>query len=116
MYLVPVKSSLGIGGKITIAGGKRYTPFDINSSEAAGEGIVIDSLRNSEQFKDYFRADLKLNYKINSAKAAHEIGIDLVNIFGTKNIFKYTFVGGQDIVREDYQLGFLPIFYYKIDF
>ena len=44
------------------------------------------------------------------------VQMEEVNIFGTKNIFKYTFVGGQDIIREDYQLGFLPIFYYKIDF
>ena len=110
------KSSLGIGGKITLAGGKRYTPFDIVASEAAGDGVVIDALRNSKQFKDYFRADLKINYKINAAKVTHEIGVDLVNIFGTENIFKYSFVGGEDVVREDYQLGFLPVFYYKIDF
>jgi hypothetical protein len=109
-------STLGVGGKITMAGGKRYTPFDVAASEEAGDGVVIDSLRNQRQFRDYFRADLKLNYKINAEKVAHEFGIDLVNVFGTKNIFKYTFVGGQDIIREDYQLGFLPVFYYKIDF
>ncbi|PSR04873.1 MAG: hypothetical protein BRD50_02640 [Bacteroidetes bacterium SW_11_45_7] len=58
------KHTFGVGGKVTWGGGQRYTPVDTAASEAAGEVVGIDSLRNSKQFKDYFRADIKLNYAI----------------------------------------------------
>ena len=109
-------TTFGIGGKVSIAGNKRYTPFDIAASDSAGFGIPDYSQWNSKQLIQYFRTDIKLNYKINTSKLTHEIGLDLVNIFGTENVFKRTYTGGTPLVREDLQLGFLPIFYYKIDF
>ena len=44
-----------------------------------GEIVYIDSTRNSEQFAPYFRADLKINFKVNAKKVTHEIGLDLVS-------------------------------------
>ena len=51
----------------------------------------------------------------------HEIALDLVNVFGIKNILGYTYSPDpsdplSSPVKEEYQLGFLPLFYYKIDF
>ena len=56
----------------------------------------------------------------------HEIGLDLVNLLGTKNILGLTYAPslnpaessapGYQPTAEKTQLGFLPIFYYKIDF
>lgn len=53
-------SSFTIGGKITLAGGKRYTPIDIAVSDIAGEAVYIDSLRNTMQFNPYFRLYINL--------------------------------------------------------
>ncbi len=111
------RSSFTIGGKLTLAGGKRYTPIDIPASEIAGEAVYIDSQRNSMQFNPYFRADISIKYRINTAKSSHEIGLDLVNITGRKNVLKQTYVSGNNPpVIEEFQLGFLPIFYYRINF
>jgi len=112
-------TSFGIGGKLTIAGGKRYTPIDETASDSVGYAIYIDGERNSMQFRDYFRADIKFNYKLNTKKLTHEIGLDLVNVSGSENILKQTYTGKpppDGPVTEEYQLGFLPIFYYKVDF
>ena len=54
-------NSFTIGGKITLAGGKRYTPIDLAASDISGEAVYFDLLRNSMQFNPYFRADLKFN-------------------------------------------------------
>ncbi|MBI4645603.1 MAG: TonB-dependent receptor [Bacteroidia bacterium] len=115
------RSSVTIGTKITLAGNKRYGPVDSTQTILQGEIIYIDSLRNSLQFKDYFRTDIKINYKINYKKITHEIGLDLVNIFSTKNVLKLTYAPdpadpSANAIREEYQLGFLPLFYYRIDF
>ncbi len=120
-FTVSEKGSFSIGTKITAAGNKRYSPVDTAASVRTAEIQWVDSLRNTKQFKDYFRADVKLNYRLNTKKITHEIGFDLVNVLGTKNILKLSYVPNAadpkaDPVREEYQLGFLPIFYYKADF
>ena len=111
------------GIKITYAGGKLTTPVDEAATIAAKELIFIDSLTNTVQLKDYFRVDLKLAYKMNGRKyrVTHEFAMDLVNLFGIENVLGLTYAPNPadptaSPVKEEYQLGFLPLFYYKIDF
>jgi hypothetical protein len=61
-YIVKNKT-FTFGGKITWAGGRRYSPVDIDSTQKATDIVYVDSQRNSLQFKDYFRADLKLGFQ-----------------------------------------------------
>jgi hypothetical protein len=112
---------LGLGIKATGAGGKRKGIVDPIASAEQGEVIFKDEGFNESQFKDYFRFDIKTTYKINKKNITHEIGIDLVNLTGAKNILNYSYTPNNtpsldDDVSENYQLGFLPIFYYRIDF
>ena len=116
-------STLITGIKVTVSGGKLYSPVDTQKSLAYGDAVVIDSQRNTLHFKDYFRTDLKLGARFNSKKVTHEIGIDLVNVFNTKNILSVTYsqglatqTNGANPFYYQYQLGFLPLFYYKLDF
>jgi len=115
------KSSLSLGAKVTFAGGKRYGTVDDSTSILQQEVIYMDEGYNENQFADYFRADFKLSYKHNAKKVTHEFSLDLVNLLGTQNLLSLTYapVPGDpdaDPIRKNYQLGFLPIFYYKIDF
>lgn len=114
-------SSLLTGLKITYTGGRRYSPANVASSNAIGDLVVIDSLRNTLQFKNYFRTDIKLGVRINARRLTHEIAIDLINIFNTKNILSNTYnfdlaAQGAYPFTTQYQLGFLPLFYYRVDF
>ncbi len=115
------RNTIGVGTKITWAGGKRYGYIDSIASRLASEVLFKDEGYNSLQFRDYFRADLKLNYRINGKKKniTHEIAVDIVNLTGVKNILSLTYAPdsntGSPFV-ENYQLGRLPIFYYKVDF
>ena len=114
-------NALVVGMKITTTGGRWYGPADISSSNEARELVFVDSLRNTLQFAPYFRFDIKLNYRINRKKVSHEIGIDLVNVLNTQNVLKISYAPDQSgdpylSIREEYQLGFLPIFFYKFDF
>jgi hypothetical protein len=111
------KNIVGIGGKITYGGGRVYSPYDLDASQNSEYPVVIDAQRNSKMFPDYFRFDIKLNYVLNTRKKiTHEIGIDLVNVTGSKNILRLSYVGGTDPIKRVNQLGFLPLFYYKLDF
>jgi hypothetical protein len=112
----------GIGGKCTVAGGKRYGLVDVDKTNADKELIFKDSLFNNLKFKDYFRVDLKISWRMNTKKMTHEIGLDLVNLMNTRNLLSLAYaplaVTAQhpEPTAERFQLGFLPIFYYKIDF
>lgn len=110
-----------VGTKTTTTGGRWYGPANVAASSTASELVYVDSLRNTIQFRPYFRFDIKLNYRFDRSKISHEIGIDLVNVLNTKNILSLTYAPDpygdpNKSVREQYQLGFLPLFYYKIDF
>jgi hypothetical protein len=118
--------SLGLvtGLKATMAGGRWYGPVDDDASLEQREIIFIDQDRNTQQFDDYFRLDIKTNLTWNRPETTHELGIDFVNILGTENILKLTYAPDEmdpddpnySPVRKEYQLGFLPIFFYRIDF
>ncbi len=115
------KHTLGIGGKVTVAGGKRYGYINLPGTSEQKELIFSDSLFNTRQFKDYFRADLKISWKMNAKKTTHEIGLDLVNILNTRNVLGLAYAPdladpGKEPLAEKTQLGFLPIFYYRISF
>lgn len=119
-FKLGAKQSISVGIKVTAAGGKRYGYVDIAQSQALNELIFQDDGFNSRQFYDYFRADLKVNWKFNAKRSTHEIGLDLVNILNSKNLLSLAYAPNiadpsAEPIAFKQQLGFLPIFYYKID-
>lgn len=128
-FKVNERSIIGIGAKVTAAGGKRYGLVDIETTNSMKEIIFQDTDFNDYQFRDYFRADLKISWRKNADRVTHEFGLDLVNILGTQNLLTLAYrppLTAQDFAAqqngtflpysEKNQLGFFPIFYYKIDF
>jgi len=120
-FKVSKKQTISLGIKITQAGGRRYGYVDLAKSKAIQEIIYRDSAFNDRQFKDYFRLDFKVNWIVNGKKATHEIGLDLLNIFNTKNLLGLAYAPNLtdptvEPIAQKQQLGFLPLFYYKIDF
>ena len=125
-FQVNPKNIIGIGMKVTYAGGRRYGDTDDSLSIVFNEVIFKDDNFNAYQFRPYFRADVKISWRMNANKLTHEIGLDLVNIFNTRNLLSIAYAPSLDPAvanqpgyrpfAERNQLGFLPIFYYKIDF
>ncbi|MEO5642258.1 MAG: TonB-dependent receptor, partial [Bacteroidia bacterium] len=116
------KQTLETGIKLTMAGKRYYTPIDTAASRLANEEVYSDSLRNTQNFStSYMRLDLRIVWKLNTKNVTHEIGLDLVNVLNRKNILGLTYSPNpihqeRNPVVEQYQLGFLPLFYYKLDF
>jgi hypothetical protein len=115
-------STFTVGAKATTIGGKLYSPVDVVASNKYGDIVVVDNMRNTQRFQSYFRTDLKLGVRLNAKRLTHEIALDLVNVSGQKNILSLTY--SSDLAAQgnafpfytQYQLGFLPIFYYRVDF
>lgn len=115
------KNAINVSGKFTYGGGKRYSPVDVAASNAVMDVVADNNKVNTLQFDPYNRLDLRIAYKINGKKAAYEIALDLVNIMNTKNVLALSYAPDPANVNADpliknYQLGFLPLFYVKVDF
>ncbi|MBX7240361.1 MAG: TonB-dependent receptor [Bacteroidia bacterium] len=113
------KYALNVGGKITASGGGWYSPVDTALSNYQRELVDVDAEKNTLRFKPYFRTDFRTSFHINAKNVTHILAIDLINVFDTQNILKLTYapnpITGNNI-RYDYQIGRLPIFYYRLDF
>ncbi|MBK8492618.1 MAG: TonB-dependent receptor [Saprospirales bacterium] len=112
-------SALNIGAKLTYVGGRWRGLIDREASDQIQDIVFLNSNMNTIQLKPYFRADLKASLRWNRPKVLHEFSIDLVNVTNYENLLLLTYVPGHpsgEPIQETYQLGFLPIFYYKLDF
>jgi hypothetical protein len=121
-FKIGKKQTIETGLKLTMAGKRYYTPVDTAASRLENDEVLVDSLRNTKTFSSaYFRLDARVVWKLNTKHLTHEIGLDLVNITNRQNILGLTYSPNPvhpeaDPVVEQYQLGFLPLFYYKLDF
>ena len=115
------KNTLSFGTKFTYGGGKRYSPVNLAASNAIMDIVPQNDKVNTLQFAAYNRLDLRIAFKINAKKSNTEIALDLVNVLSVKNILALSYspdpsdVNANPLVKN-YQLGFLPLFYVKVDF
>lgn len=108
---------LNAGGKITLAGARRYSPIDTLASRREREYVEIDAQKNTLRFGSaYARFDFRVSYKINAKHVTHEFAIDIINLTNRHNVLKYSYISEPPYSRQEYQLGRLPLFYYKLDF
>lgn len=109
---------LTLDTKLTAAGGRPYTPINLEASRAAGEEVLYEDQAFSLRYDDYFRWDVKIGFRLNSAKRklSQTFFLDFQNVTNHANIFalRYNEVTG-DINRID-QIGFFPDVLYRIEF
>ena len=110
------KHQLAFDWKLTAAGGRYYTPVDLQASENAGYAIYQEDKAYSERFKDYFRTDLKISYRMNSKKVTHEFSVDMQNISNQQNEFLKTYNRRTNDLNTEYQLGLFIVPQYRILF
>jgi hypothetical protein len=108
-----------VGVKYTSTGGRRYGEVDDSASIVKKDVVYEKSTENTLQFKPYHRLDIKVGFRFHRQGATHDVGIDFMNVFNTENILQLSYVPNLDTkgkVLPEYQLGFLPFFYYRVEF
>lgn len=112
------KNVFSIDSRLSTAGGRYYTPVDIEASREAEYEILQDELAFTQQFDPYFRLDIKFGMKINSSrkKLSHQFYIDFQNVTNNDNVFARQYNRQTNNVDQIDQIGFFPDFGYKIQF
>lgn len=108
--------TIAVDFKAVAAGGKRYTPIDVESSREAGKAIYDEARSFELQSKMYYRLDIKLTYRMNNKKFMQEFFVDFQNVTNRKNIFSEWYDARNERIRTQHQLGFWPNFNYRIQF
>ncbi len=102
--------------KFTWNGGQRYTPIDLTRSQLEGYTVLDYNNLFSEQFTDYLRFDVKVGLRLNRKKSTQEFTAYLQNVTNRQNLFQQSYNEKTEEIEYTYQMGFLPVFQYKIEF
>lgn len=112
------KNIFAINSKLTTAGGRYYTPVDLEASVANGFEIRDDENAFSQQFDAYFRLDVRFSIQLNSTKKkrSHQFYVDFQNVTNKENVFSRDYNRLTQRVDQVNQLGFAPDFGYRFTF
>ncbi|MDI1355962.1 MAG: TonB-dependent receptor [bacterium] len=113
------RNVFSLGMKLTQAGGRYYTPVDLEASQASGTQIVKgDEYAFSQRYPDFFRLDVKVGITLNSKlkKLSQSFSLDIQNVTNTQNVFAQRYSPVTNIINTAYQIGFFPNFVYKVQF
>ncbi len=112
------RNALTFDSKVTNAGGRRYTPVDLEASQLVGFEVKQDEVAFSERYDPYFRWDVKFGVRLNSAKRkiSHHFYLDIQNVMNNENIFVRRYNRQTNQVNEVNQIGFFPDFMYRVQF
>ena len=110
------RQTITVDARVTTAGGQRYTPIDLEKSRRQGQAVYDRDKAYSKQFDPYFRADVRVGYKISGKKFTQEWAIDVQNVTNRDNPFGKEFNPETSEVETTNQLGLFPVVLYRITF
>jgi hypothetical protein len=102
--------------RVSYAGGRWYSPVNLEASRLAGSEVRDESVAFSSQLTPYFRVDAKVGYRINGKKISQSISLDIRNITNNQNVFQRGYDAFSRNVETTYQTGFFPMLFYTIYF
>lgn len=95
--------------KFTTIGGRYFTPVDLAASQQKGEAVYDKSKAFSVQQTEYFRADVKVGYRMDFKRSSMEFAVDFQNVSNNKNIFSQGYNKRTNSISTEYQQGFFPV-------
>lgn len=108
--------TITLDARVNYAGGRRYTPVDLEASKLAGVEVLDDTQVFEAQYDPYFRPDFKLGFRHNTKKYTQSFSVDLQNFVGRKNIFVIRYDPVAEQLNTINQRGFFPDVRYQITF
>jgi len=105
-----------VSAKGSWAGGRRYTPIDLDESREKGYTVRDESRAFEEQADAFMRFDLKLALRRDKKKTTRVWELDIQNVTNRLNMAGDYYDSSKDEIVTYTQLGFLPTLSYRIEF
>lgn len=110
------RRTIGVNVKSVLAGGMRYTDFDLDNLDANGYPRLDHENSFGKAMPVYYRLDLKLSWKRDYKKVTTTVSLDLQNVLNIKNVGGQYFDSKTSEVKYWYNPGILPILSYRLTF
>ena len=110
------KTTFTLDAKVVYAGGRRYTPVNLDASIAAGEAVYFEDRILEEQYDPYIKPNLKIGIRRNGEKTTQIFSVDLQNFISRNNVFEKYYDADSERIKTSYQQGFFPDVRYQILF
>ncbi|MEK7255736.1 MAG: TonB-dependent receptor [Bacteroidota bacterium] len=112
------RNALTFDTKFTTAGGRYYTPLDLEASIAADKEVYREDQAYSLRNDPYIRWDVKFGYRLNSKKRklSQQFFLDFQNVTNHENIFAYRFNRQKGEIQQVNQIGFFPDVLWRVEF
>ncbi|NVO20559.1 MAG: TonB-dependent receptor [Bacteroidetes bacterium] len=110
------RSAVTIDFKSSFAGGRFYTPIDLQASRIAGETKYDEVHAFNSRFDPFLKADIKFGYRLNGKKISQEWQFYVENFTNHKNPLMQSFSKSKNEITTTYQLGMFPMMQYRIHF
>jgi hypothetical protein len=106
--------AFGVSTRLLYLGGLRESPVIADQNSAYTQYDESKAFENKLQ--DYFRLDLRLNWRKNKEGYTRTIALDIQNVLNTQNEAYHYYDHVKNKVTAQYQLGIIPILVYRIEF
>ncbi|MEO6000179.1 MAG: TonB-dependent receptor [Chitinophagaceae bacterium] len=107
---------IGINGKVLASGALRDSPIDFEKSKIEREAVYVRDKYFTEKGDTYYRMDIGFSYKVNRKTSTHIFMLDIQNLTNHQNIYYSYYDKDKARIRKVNQMGFFPIFNYRIEF
>ncbi len=107
---------LSVNAKISLAGGRRRTPIDLEASREEGHTVYREELAYSEKGEDIFTGNLAIAYRINNKRTSQELKLDIQNFTNNAAQLDNWYNATTDEIVYSTQLPLLPVLMYTLHF
>ena len=102
--------------KISLLGGKPYTPIDLERSMELGKEVRLESNPYSADGDDIFFINYSIGTRKNKGNTTREFKIDVTNITNNQGIVTEYYIPTTQTIEKSPQLPFIPNIVYSIKF
>ena len=103
------KNGFSISGHFKYAGGRPYTPYDMELSYRYGRGVFVEGGYNMSRMPDYVRLDMRFEQHLRPWNTELTLYIEVLNVLNRKNIFQYGWDFGRNEPEEYRHFKRLPV-------
>ena len=105
-----------VNTKISLIGGKRFTPIDLAASIEAGETVRQEDRPFMTKSDNLFIPNISFGTRRNRPRSTHEFKIDIQNVTNNQAVVQEYYIQGNQSIEESPQLGMFPTISYTINF
>jgi hypothetical protein len=108
--------TFGVNTKVTLIGGNRYTPVDLEASQAAGYTIFQTDQGFAAKGDPIFFTNIGLTYRVNKKRVTHSFKIDVRNVTNNQARIREWYNDRTQSIEYDTQLSMIPNLIYTLKF